>query len=119
QLFEFLDPLDFSIIDHLDDKFVLTGRDAALEIYSPNSLVNVTACGKLYQKNLFTKIRFPIGKIHEDEARIPILFYMSQRVVVNCRKMYGYRVREDSIMHKKFSIRRYDAIDAFKECIAF
>lgn len=119
QLLEFVDVPRLDKLDSMQDYFILTGKEAALHIYLPDHVISVTACGKLFCKDLFEERRFPIGKIHEDEALVPILLYISNRVIINSKMLYGYRIREDSIMHKNFSIKRYDAIDAFNECLAF
>lgn len=106
-------------IENSDIHNVWSGREAVLNMYMDKPGIGVNAWGKLYYKNLFSQLRFPIGKIHEDQAKVPILLYWAERVVINYEQTYGYRIREDSIMHKKFSIKRYDDLEAVDECISF
>ncbi len=101
------------------EECVMSGKEAALLQYSGLDGLSVIACGKLYSKNLFEKIRFPEGKIHEDEAIIPILLYRADRVVTIKEALYGYRKRQDSIINQKFSVRRYDAVEAARNCAVF
>ncbi len=98
---------------------VISGQQAALAVYRFASGVVVTACGKLYQKGLFSNIRFPVGKIHEDQAIIPIVLFNAEVVSVSYEKLYFYRKAENSIMNRDFSIQRYDEIHAVENCITY
>jgi len=42
----------------------------------------VIACNKIYQKALYTDIRYPSGQVHEDEA-------VAHRIISNCNKVVG------------------------------
>lgn len=99
----------------------LTGRDAVIQLYSesPNICVSVTAWGKLYRNVLFKNIRFPLGKIHEDQFIIPIILYSSNQIAIYKEQLYGYRSRTDSIMNSPFTLKRYDGLDAFNYCINY
>lgn len=120
QMYEFQDTARLFKSDKIkNNEDVLSGREAVLNMYMDKPGIGVTAWGKLYYKELFSQLRFPIGKINEDQARVPILLYMAERVVINYEQTYGYRIREDSIMHQKFSIKRYDELEAVDECISF
>jgi len=101
------------------DYMCLNGRDAAIELYSGSNLISMTPWGKLFRKALFKDIHFPIGKIHEDNATVPILLYKSEKICAFKCKLYGYTTRENSIMNEYFSIKRYDAIDATDLCVDF
>lgn len=75
--------------------------------------INNSACNKLYQKELFAGLQFPVGRYYEDLALIPILLYRAERVCKVPAPLYRYRQRSGSIAHtaspKIFDI--YDAID--------
>lgn len=82
--------------------------------------VNATvAWGKLYRKECFEKLRFPIGKIHEDEFIIYRILFSQQNVSYVEEKLYAYYVNTDGIMNSQWSMRRLDAIDAIEEQIFF
>lgn len=81
-------------------------------------LLNIPAVemwGKLYKKNLFDNIRFPIGKKHEDLYILPTVIFGAEKIVVYHKGLYNYRVREDSIMGK---LRNGD-IKELVECCLF
>lgn len=89
------------------------------EFFMGHNVNAVIACGKLYRKSLFRDIRYPLGKLHEDEFTTYKLLFQCDRVAVVPAPLYGYYVNEDSIMNSSWSPRRMDAIDAFKERITF
>lgn len=79
----------------------------------------VKVSGKLYKKELFKGIRFPVGKIHEDQAVIFRVLYAAKRIAETGECLYAYVQSNDSIMRKQFSAKRYDDIDALDQAIAF
>lgn len=96
-----------------------TGKEAVIHLYKMDSKVRTEACAKLYRKNLFSDIRFPEGKIHEDQAVVPILIYSSRTVVSINDPLYIYYIRNGSITHGNFSAKRFDDIDALQSCEDF
>lgn len=82
--------------------------------------VNATiACGKLYKKECFKNIRYPIGKIHEDEyVTYRVLFNYSQIAVVEA-PLYAYFQNPESIMHSEWTPQKLDALEAIEMQIKF
>ena len=98
----------------------MDNKEAVLSIYSNNKRhISVSAYGKLYRKFLFDNQRFPVGRIHEDQYIIPIVFHEAGNVVWLERALYWYREREGSITHQNFSLKRYDDIKAVDHCIIY
>ena len=58
-----------------------------------------SANAKMYERNLFDNVRYPIGRIAEDTAVIHELIYPCQKIVVIDNYIYGYRNRNESIMN--------------------
>jgi hypothetical protein len=79
----------------------------------------VVIWNKLYKKSLFSEIRFPVGKVIDDEFITYKLIYLSEKIIHTGRKMYYYFQSDNSVMRKKFSISRLDAILAFEEQVLF
>lgn len=104
---------------NVDTSVVLNGNCACVQPYLQDGLINVAPWGKLYVRQLWDGVRFPVGKIHEDQAVVPIVLYKAKKVAVSQEKLYFYRIVENSIMHKPFSLKRYDDIEAVENCIAF
>ena len=94
---------------------VLNNREACGRLYDDDGVKFTVACGKLYQKSLFSNLRFPIGKIHEDEATTYRALYACRKTVELGNKYYFYRVNPQSIMNASFSAKRFDALEAFRD----
>lgn len=88
-------------------------------MYCINGVQMVIVCNKLFKKSLFENMRFPLGKIHEDEATTPLLLYRSERIVKTNRQMYYYYVNDESITNRKFSEKRLDIFHVFNSRIEF
>ena len=118
---DFSTEIEFERNGLLKNKFCLmSNKDAVFSLYSENvDRIFSSAWGKLYKKELFEKIRFPISKIFEDQFVIPIIFYNSKKVIWIDKKLYGYRQREGSIIRSGFSLKHYDDIEAMENCITY
>ncbi len=88
--------------------------------YYVEHITNATvAWGKLYKKDCFDKIRYPEGKIHEDEyVTYQILFRFEFVSVVN-QPLYGYFQNDQGITRRQWSPSRLDAIEGLEEQISF
>lgn len=107
-------------ISSLNDKIeIYTSNQMLNKIYSKDGIINTIACNKLYKKELFTNIRYPIGKIHEDEATTYKILYKSKKNIIIRKKLYFYRNNPNSITKRKFNLKRLDIIDVLKERIYF
>ena len=60
------------------------------------------AWNKLYKKELFKNIRYPINMIHEDEYIINDIVKQCKRIKVISDTLYYYVQRQDSIMHSSY-----------------
>lgn len=81
--------------------------------------LKIIACSKLYKKSLFAKLRFPIGKLHEDEFLIPFLVDMCSIYVLIDNRYYAYVNRENSIMNSPYNAKRLDIIEIFEERLSY
>ncbi|MFV0146744.1 glycosyltransferase [Empedobacter falsenii] len=75
----------------------------------------VVAWNKLYRKFIWQNLRYPIGRIHEDEFVIHYILDICNKVSFIDLPLYFYRQRENSIMVTSSLKSCLDAIDAFKE----
>lgn len=79
----------------------------------------VVAWGKLYRKFCFEQLRYPVGKIHEDEyVTYRILFALPSIAVVDL-PLYAYYQNPTGIMGSAWSPKRLDFIQALEEQISF
>lgn len=83
-------------------------RESALETFLFNDQLSPCACGKLWKSELWRELRFPIGKLFEDQYTIYKIIEKSKCCVLSSNQMYFYYKREGSIGHSSFSKRTYD-----------
>lgn len=77
-------------------------------------IFDMGAWSKLYHKDLFKTIRFPIGKLSEDFFVMPQIFDLAQKIVYISTPCYNYLQRQNSITKSKKI--NYDFIEAaFKQ----
>ncbi len=81
--------------------------------------LTAVACGKLYHKSLFKNLRYPIGKLHEDEFTTYQAVYAAGKVGLSRARLYAYYQNPDGITHAKWNPRRMDMLEAFEQQIAF
>lgn len=74
---------------------------------------------KIYRRTLFNGIRYPLGMIHEDEFVTYKIIWKAKKMVITNRYLYYYLQRSGSIMGSKYSIKRLDALVAFRERLDF
>ena len=99
----------------------LTAVDACVKIYERpgDDLSYAAAWGKIYRCELFQDLRYPVGRLHEDQFVTYKLMYAANKVGVVNEPLYGYRTNPTSIMNSTFSIKRYDALDGIVEAKEF
>lgn len=79
----------------------------------------IVAWSKIYRKDLFSEIRYPNGKIHEDEFTTYKLLYKSKKIVYTNQELYFYRQRNNSIMGAKYNKNRLALLEALNERLLF
>ena len=84
---------------------VLSGIQMMERLAGPQNWYYITAWNRLYQKKLFDAVRFPVGKLHEDEYTAHLFYWQCERVAIVKEAMYYYVQQDGSIMHTE-SVRR-------------
>lgn len=99
---------------------VYTNKEMQLRIYSDFYIRTIIVCNKLFKKYLYDDIRFPIGKIHEDEFTTYKIFHACKlHICTTSEVLYFYRYNAASITRKKFNVKRFDALEAYEERMSF
>ncbi|WP_051207654.1 glycosyltransferase [Butyrivibrio sp. AE3006] len=93
---------------------VWSGHEAVIQMMRTNNVCTV-ACNKLYKKELFDGIRFPVDKMHEDEATTYKLLYNSKIVSYTPEAYYQYFIRPDSTMGGKIDERGFFIVEAMED----
>lgn len=79
----------------------------------------IVAWNKLYRAELFDSIRYPYGKLHEDEYVIHEIIWQCKKIVFIEQAMYFYTSRETSIVARLTSKRIEDALTGLESRIRF
>lgn len=79
----------------------------------------IVAGGKLYKKSCWENLRYPVGKLHEDELTTYKILFACKEIAVIDAGLYFYFQNANGIMNSSWSIRRLDALEAFDKQIDF
>lgn len=77
------------------------------------------AWNKLYHRSLFKKLRYPIGKLHEDEFTTYKAVYQAGSISVTPARLYAYYQNPEGIMRSDWNPRRMHVLEAVEQQIAF
>ena len=80
---------------------------------------STTACGKLFERVLYKDIRFPVGKIHEDEFTTYLVLFSIPTVAYVSAPLYHYFRHVGSITGSGWSEAEFDFIEAVQEQIGY
>ena len=69
---------------------------------------------KMYKIDIFKDLRFKEGMINEDEEILIKILLNSKKITISNKILYYYFLSEDSIMRKKFSLKRLDILKALE-----
>lgn len=80
-------------------KIVTYEYDKILNNYfKKDEIISGVAWNKLYKKEIFKNLRYPKGRIYEDNAIILQILYRCKKIVIIPNMLYNYLKRENSIM---------------------
>lgn len=110
---------DLPMTDGTGANVLVCDTEEALRLHIRDEVFCQTPPNKLYRAETVGSIRFPEGNLIDDE-------FFTYRVIGNARKlahsdacMYAYRQTPGSAMHKPYSLRRLQGLDAKTERLAY
>ncbi len=88
--------------------------------YLKSSMFMTAAWGKLYLRKAFDGVRFPDGKVYEDNAVVYKVVYFEEKLALTEDVLYFCNIRDDSInTRSRYSLKRLDRLIFDKEAIQF
>ncbi len=84
----------------------------AVEYMLSGKGVGLFAVNKLYKREVFKDVRYPVGKTYEDAFVIVDILLRAEKVVIDTTPKYYYIHRESSITLSNFSKKYYDILEA-------
>ncbi len=100
---------------------VFEGAKKFEQIYLEKGVRFVVAWNKLYKSEIFKNndVRYPIGKIHEDEFIIHEVLNVCKKVSFTSVPLYYYLIREGSIMNQTLSEKNIPVYSALEKRVLF
>lgn len=86
-----------------------TSTEAVKDLFYYNFLRH-SPWGKLYKKNVWDNLKFPLGKNYEDLAIIYKTFLNANKIIYIPEEKYNYLIRKGSIVHNEIRITDVQAI---------
>jgi len=102
-----------------DGTISLLSRESALDQILGDKEINSFACDKIFKRELFESIRFPLGRIFADTATTYKVFAKAGAVVRVNVPLYYYRRRAGSLSLSYHPFRNYHNFLAFYERYEF
>ena len=104
-----------------DEEQHLSFRKASPEEYWVHlGKCSTTTWGKLFERDFYKNIRFPVGKIHEDEFTTYLAIFAVPAVAYVSAQLYHYYFRrKGSITGSGWTVAEFNFIEALREQIAY
>lgn len=97
--------------------YEVMNSERAMELLCTIGYIGFSVYTKLFKKELFKNVRFPIGKINEETFISYKVFSKANKIVYDATPIYYYRQRKGSLTNReKINL---DAIEASKELMNF
>lgn len=95
------------------EDYITNSEDAIRRMIMGDDMY-IAVWGKIYKKEIFDGIEFPVGQINEDLETTYKLFDKAEKISHIAKAKYHYVQRNGSIMHTKFKIEQTSVVE-FKE----
>jgi len=73
--------------------------------------VDTSAWGKLYERELFDSVQYPLGKNYEDIGTTYALMLQCSEISVGNESKYNYVIRSSSIVNSDFNVKKFDLLE--------
>ena len=98
---------------------VLYTEEIIDKLFQNNNCGYIVIWNKMYKKDLWKQIRYPVGVIYEDEAVIHHIFSKCKKVATISDELYYYRQVSGSIMHSERTEKNLDKYLALADRLMF
>jgi glycosyltransferase involved in cell wall biosynthesis len=89
------------------------------DFFAENPNNATTACGKLYRKDCFSVIRYPVGKLHEDDFVTYRILFKHKELAFIDQPLYAYYQNPNGITGTTWSPKRLDGIEGAEQQLEF
>lgn len=99
----------------ISKEYLICDNIEAIRLLICEDGVYQTVWNKLYSRKSIGELKFPFGKLNEDEFWTYKVFDKTKKIAVVNTPLYNYFQRDSSIMGNVYSIRRIDGLEAVVE----
>ena len=103
---------DLAMDDGTGAEILVCETEEALRLHIQDEVFRQTPPNKLYRRECVGDIRFPEGNLIDDEFFTYKVLGNARKLAHSCACMYAYRQQSGSAMHKPYSLRRLQGLDA-------
>ena len=103
---------DLAMNDGTGARTLVCETEEALRLHIQDEVFRQTPPNKLYRRECVGDIRFPEGNLIDDEFFTYKVLGNARKLAHSCACMYAYRQQSGSAMHKPYSLRRLQGLDA-------
>lgn len=94
-------------------------REEALMALSRNDKIESHVWDKIYKREIWNEIRFPVGKLFEDVYVMHRVFVNADKVVFVDKPLYYYYQRDNSIVSHQTIQSRFDIIEGYESRLVY
>lgn len=87
--------------------------------FSLTNKIGVIVTCKLFKRSIWASLRFPEGKIHEDDGVCVSIMQQCHTIVCTEKICMNYRTRSGSIMHTSFSVKNLNKVAFLSERVNY
>ncbi len=91
-------------------QWVIFSRKEAFEAALYHDRIDVSGCGKLYHKSVFSELRFPKGQLYEDTYIFGDVLSRTENYVYGFKPQYHYVINPGSIVNRPYSEKSLEFI---------
>ena len=91
----------------------------AKEFYYRQPMLGTVPWGKLYAKECFADVRYPVGMYFDDEFVTYRILLAQEKIPMVTAPMYGYYINPEGLTKRPWTIRRLDVWKAYEQQIVF
>lgn len=103
----------------MEPKVISAEKTLKSLIYDKSNVYFVVAWNKLFRRELLEKVKFPKGRIHEDEFTCHRFIGECKTISCIYNPLYFYYMREGSITKSKFTEKKLDVIMAMDDRVEY
>lgn len=98
---------------------LISQQEAFGHLFDEMNVSFVVPWNKLYKKEIFQRVQYPNGKVHDDEFTVHKIIQATDKIAFTEKALYYYYNNPVSFMNETYNLKRLDAVTALRERFIF